>query len=92
MIWLWLWRGWRLTLRLILPPPPAARQHYVIDENAACPGCGHCNGKIRCTIDRVKQMQSVIRHDCSVCGAHWFEETVVKGNANVLLPSEIHVG
>jgi hypothetical protein len=72
MIWTairFLWRGF---LRLIVPPP-AKPILPVIDPDASCPACGARCGYLECASNG----NSInVRHNCSTCGAKWFDKTV----------------
>ena len=81
MIWVWLRQAiYFLGVLLIPPPKPSLPLYQPIDPNAPCPACGHRNGKIRCVLPSPEQPDPTIMHQCSVCGARFFEKTVVQGD------------
>lgn len=96
MLWVWVsqyfWKVVREFGVLLIPPPVWAKQpsasHRVIDVNADCPGCGHRDGKIEC-VPRpgMEAKESVIEHTCKVCGAFWYEATVIADNASLIYPA-----
>lgn len=55
------------------------RRGAIVDVNLKCPGCGHRSGKLRCIVGRVENAEEkgFIEHTCLVCGATFYEETVV---------------
>lgn len=73
MIFLWLWRIFRLILMLFIPPPPKP----VIprrDPNETCPSCGHRDGSLQ-AVERNGQM--LVQHTCRICKAQWHEKPVL---------------
>lgn len=74
MIWLWInnfvrWLGW------LLIPPEAKILIPEIDENEACPVCGHRNGGLSVDVNGGKP---AVRHTCKTCGARWFVDPIMK--------------
>lgn len=58
---------WRLARLLEIKP------FLRIDENAYCPACGNCKGKISSISD---DKTVAVLHQCGVCGWRWMERTV----------------
>lgn len=73
MIWIWINSVIVFLLKLLIPPV-IETVVPTINPNTPCPGCGHRQGKITAVQN---QLEVVIRHDCAVCKAIWYENTIV---------------
>lgn len=50
-----------------------------VDVNHKCPACGHRRGKIVCRPTQLTEgPTALIEHQCQVCGALYYEPTIVK--------------
>lgn len=74
MIFIWAKNLLIFILRMFIPPQPLP-QIPEIDENAPCPGCGHCNGRLTSV---QKDNKLLVQHDCQVCRAQWWELPVLR--------------
>jgi hypothetical protein len=74
MIWKWINAVVAFFREFFVPPipPPVLR---VINENARCPSCGGCLGRLT-AVHRDGKM--LVQHDCKICKAKWWEAPVEK--------------
>ncbi len=57
-----------------------------IDLDSKCPACGHRKGKIKAVQVEAKEKSTdtnsnktiMVEHNCAICGAAWYEPTVLK--------------
>lgn len=94
MIFYWLIRVVRGFVWLWKLPRP--RDLAQIDPNAKCPVCGATAGTLRCIAvetnprrpkDVPAQYKIMCQHTCSVDGARWFEEPILKSTAATIYPA-----
>jgi hypothetical protein len=55
-------------------------RNLVIDPHSKCPACGARNGKLKCLPCETKEKPNatmMIEHTCEVCGAQWYEPTIL---------------
>ncbi len=65
---------------------PSASEVSCVDPNAKCPACGATAGKLEAvTVGEGTRASVVVEHACSVCGAKYFEKTVLEVG-----PDKIH--
>lgn len=85
MIFVWFKAAALWFLRLFIPPPA---EPYIprIDPNAVCPSCGNCEGRLEAVKDTAGK--PLVKHECRVCRAEWFEKPVLNADKYIRVDTE----
>ncbi len=98
MIFYWFAKMMRDVVWLFRIPSP--RDVAKIEPDSKCPVCGAESGTIQCvlTLETIgnnesrditsKPKEIVVKHECKVCGARWFEKPVIAVTPATVMPSK----